>query len=178
MIQILNNLALFILKGLLRQSRKLTTLKYNRSLSFGDYVSDRWDKAESLGFGAGTSVYDNVLILGNVSVGANTWIGPNCILDGSGGALVIGDNCSISAGVHIYTHNSVEWSTSGGRAELKTNSTFIGNNCYIGPNSIIAMGTHLNSNCVIGALSFVNGIFVDSNSKLHGIPAKIVETSM
>jgi hypothetical protein len=33
------------------------------------------------------------------------------ILDGRGG-LLIGDYVSISAGVQIYTHDTVEWSTS------------------------------------------------------------------
>lgn len=44
-------------------------------------------------------MYNNVLVLGRVKVGRNTWIGPGCILDGSGGDLQIGDWCSISAGV-------------------------------------------------------------------------------
>lgn len=44
-------------------------------------------------------MYDNVLVLGRVKVGRNTWIGPGCILDGSGGDLQIGDCCSISVGV-------------------------------------------------------------------------------
>ena len=57
-------------------------------------------------------MYDNVLVLGDVIVGRNTWIGPGCILDGSGGGLEIGDWCSISAGVQIYTHNTVNRSIS------------------------------------------------------------------
>ena len=81
--------------------------KFNRVLPFGDYFSDRWEKAKYLGFGEGSSVYDNVVVIGNVKVGKNTWIGPNVILDGSGG-LEIGSNCSISAGVQIYSHDSVK----------------------------------------------------------------------
>lgn len=40
-------------------------------------------------------MHNNVLVLGRVKVGRNTWIGPGCILDGSGGDLQIGDWCSI-----------------------------------------------------------------------------------
>ncbi|MEN8215384.1 MAG: hypothetical protein ABFS56_03215 [Pseudomonadota bacterium] len=58
--------------------------KFHRVLPFGDYFIDRWEKANFLCFGEGSSVYDNVIILGNVTVGKNTWIGPNVILDGSG----------------------------------------------------------------------------------------------
>lgn len=108
---------------------------YNRSLSLGDYLNDRWERAKREGFGEGTSVYDNVLIIGDVKVGKNTWIGPNVILDGSGG-LVIGDYVSISAGTQIYTHHTVEWSTSLGEKPIKRAPTTIGNGVYIGPNCI------------------------------------------
>ena len=77
-----------MLKDLIKLFHKLrdqTKNKFNRVLPFGDYFSDRWEKAKYLGFGEGTSVYDNVIIIGDVKVGKNTWIGPNVILDGSGG---------------------------------------------------------------------------------------------
>lgn len=69
--------------------RKEIKKKYNRVLPFGDYFTDRWEKAEYLGFVKGTSIYDNVLVLGNVDVNKNTWIGPNVILDGSGGLKMV-----------------------------------------------------------------------------------------
>lgn len=165
----------FLLNLFLKRARNEVKIKFNRSLSFGDYISDRWEKARYLGFGEGTSIYDNVLILGDVKIGSNTWIGPNCILDGSGAELIIGDYCSISAGVQIYTHNSVDWSLSGGKKKLATNKTLIGNNCYIGPNSIIAMGSVLEDMCVVGALSFVNGKHIKSKTKAYGIPARIIK---
>jgi acetyltransferase-like isoleucine patch superfamily enzyme len=49
----------------------------------------------------------------DVTVGKNCWIGPNVILDGSGGGLFIGDYVDISAGVHIYTHDTVKRAISG-----------------------------------------------------------------
>ena len=130
--------------------------KYKRSLSFGDYFTDRFERAKKEKFGEGSSVYDNVLILGNVKVGKNTWIGPNCILDGIGG-LEIGDNCSISAGVQIYTHDTVDKSISMGKLKkIPQKKTVIGNGVYIGPNSVISKGVTIGDQVVIGALSFVN----------------------
>ena len=64
---------------------------YKRTTSFGDYFTDRWERARFEGFGDGTSVYDNVLVVGDVRVGCHCWIGPNVVLDGSGG-LEIGDH--------------------------------------------------------------------------------------
>ena len=150
--------------------------RHTRVLPLGDYFSDRWEKAKFLGFGEGSSVYDNVLILGEVKVGANTWIGPNVILDGSGG-LTIGSNCSISAGTQIYTHDSVDWATSGGEKSYQYRETVIEDNCYIGPNVIIQKGITIGEGSVIGANSFVNKN-IPKKSKAYGSPARIKSESL
>ena len=87
---------------------------FHRSLPFADGRFDRWERAKRLGFGEGASIYDSSCIFGEVRAGVKTWIGPYTILDGSGGLVSIGDYCSISAGVHIYTHDTVHWALSGG----------------------------------------------------------------
>ena len=151
--------------------RKEKKEKYNRVLPFGDNFVDRKEKAEFLGFGKGTTVYDNVVILGNVTVGENTWIGPNVILDGSGG-LEVGSNCSISAGVQIYSHDSVKWALSRGKEKYNYAKTIVKDNCYIGPNVIIEKGVVIGNGCIIGANSFVNKNIPD-NSKAYGNPVLI-----
>lgn len=148
--------------------------KYARTLPFGDYVVDRWEKAKELGFGKGTSVYDSSVILGDVKVGEQTWIGPFTILDGSGGGLEIGSYCSISAGVQIYTHDTVDRSLTGGKAPIITAPTKIGSNCYIGPNVVIAKGVNIGDNVVIGANSLVLKD-IPSGCKAFGTPCRIAE---
>jgi acetyltransferase-like isoleucine patch superfamily enzyme len=145
---------------------------FNRSLPFADAVFDRWERANFLGFGKGSSIYDSAYVFGDVHVGENTWIGPFTILDGSGG-LSIGSFCSISAGVQIYSHDSVSWAISGGDVNYEYSHTTIGNNCYIAPNCIISKGVTLGDKCIIGANSFVNKSFPEG-SKLAGNPAKII----
>ncbi|MCK9236127.1 MAG: acyltransferase [Bacteroidales bacterium] len=152
--------------GLRHQKKK----RFDRVLPVNELITDRWEKARYLGFGKGTSVYDNSYIFGNVKVGINTWIGPYTILDGSGG-LSIGNNCSLSAGVQIYTHDTVNWAITGGKADYEYAKTKIGDNVYIGPNSIIAKGVKIGNGCIIGANSFVNKSFPD-DSKIAGTPAK------
>ncbi len=144
----------------------------NRSIPFAELVFDRWEKAKSLGFGEGSSIYDSSYVFGKVRVGKSTWIGPNTILDGSGG-LTIGSNCSISAGVQIYSHDTVEWAISGGLAPYAYGPVQIGNNCYLGPNVIISLGVTLGDGCTVGANSFVNKSY-PSGSKIAGSPARLL----
>jgi len=146
--------------------------QYNRSLPFADMLFDRWDRAKLLGFGEGASIYDSSVVLGNVTVGNNTWIGPNTVLDGSGD-LSIGNYCSISAGVQIYSHDSVNWAISGGTEKYEYEKTQIGNNCYIAPNVIVAKGVCLGDRCIVGANSFVNLSF-KAGSRIAGNPAKLI----
>ena len=147
--------------------------KYDRVLSMGDYFIDRWEKAQLLGFGAGSSIYDSALVFGKPLVGKDTWIGPHVILDASGG-LKIGDHCSISAGVQIYSHDSINWALTGGKEKYSYATTTIGNHCYIGPNVIIQKGVTIGDGVLIGANSLVNRDIPD-HSKAFGTPAKLVQ---
>lgn len=155
------------------ERRRAVFQRHNRSLPLADYVVDRWEKALELGFGEGSSIYDSCLVLGEVSVGAHTWIGPFTVLDGSGGGLAIGSHCAISAGVQIYTHDTVDRCLSAGKAPLAKAPTRIGSNTYIGPNTVIAKGVTIGDGVVIGANSLVLDD-IPSGSKAFGTPCKVV----
>jgi acetyltransferase-like isoleucine patch superfamily enzyme len=143
---------------------------FKRLVPFGELFSDRWEKARFYGFGDGTSIYDSSLVLGDVTVGINCWIGPNTILDGSGG-LVVGDCCDISAGSQIYTHDTVDRVIHGD--DISHAPVTIGSHVYIGPNVIIAKGVTIGDYVVIGANSLVTSD-IPSNSKGWGTPFQIV----
>lgn len=151
-----------------RRSRE----QWNRSLPVVEATTDRWQRAASLGFGTGTSIYHLSYVYGDVSVGENTWIGPYTLLDGSGG-LRIGSYCSISSGVHIYTHNTVKWAVSAGNVPYERQATEIGDCCFLGPYSVIAMGVTIAPHCVVAAHSFVNRD-VPEYSIVAGTPAKAI----
>lgn len=160
------------LKELWLARRRDVDARYRRTLPLADYIVDRWEKARELGFGEGTSVYDSVLVLGDVKVGRNTWIGPSVVLDGSGG-LNIGSNCSISAGVQLYSHDTVQWAVSGGKASAERAPSEIGDNCYIGPNTVVAKGVRIGAGSVIGANSLVLHD-IPPGSKAWGSPCRVV----
>lgn len=159
------------LSELHQQLRRKMRDKFQRSVSFGDLFTDRWERAKFYEFGEGSSCYDNVLILGDVKVGKHTWIGPNVVLDGSGG-LEIGDYCSISAGVQIYTHHTVRWATSMGAEQPERAATKIGSGVYIGPQTVVQMGVEIGDRAVIGAMSLVNRD-VPADSRAWGTPARV-----
>jgi acetyltransferase-like isoleucine patch superfamily enzyme len=146
--------------------------RWQRDLPFEELLFDRWKRAKSLGFGEGSSIYHNSYVYGDVRVGKNTWIGPYTLLDGSGG-LTIGDFCSVSAGVHIYTHDTVMWAVSGGKAEYEHAPVRIGNCCYIGSQAVIAKGVAIGDHSIIGACSFVNRD-IPPYSVAVGIPCKVI----
>lgn len=94
----------------------------------------------------------SAIILGDPEIGEGTWIGHFCVIDGSQG-LVIGRNCSIASGVHIYTHSTHELTTEGkqklvGRVE-------IGDNVAIGANSVILHGCKIGDGVCIPALTLL-----------------------
>lgn len=143
----------------------------DRHLPLDEESDDRFERAKSLGFGKGSSIYHNSYVYGDVQVGENTWIGPFTLLDGTGG-LKIGSNCSISAGVQIYTHDTVKWAISGGKEPYEHAPVEIGDNCYIGPSAIISKGVKIGSGSIVGANSFVNED-VFSGTMVAGSPAEI-----
>lgn len=148
---------------------------HKRRVSFGDLVTDRWQNARDYGFGDGASMYDNALVIGDVTVGRGTWIGPNVVLDGSGG-LEIGEFCGIGPGVQIFTHNTIRWCLTRGKEEPVQKPTKIGNGVFIAANSIIMMGVTIGDDVVIGALSFINKD-IPSGVVVAGAPARQIGLS-
>lgn len=144
--------------------------EHQRALPLGDLVSDRWAKAQRLGFGVGTSIYDSALVLGPVAVGDNSWIGPNVVLDGSGG-LEIGDFVTVSANVMIASHSSVLHMLSGGKVPIERKKTVIGSRCVIGPGALVMMGVTIGNNVVVAPHSVVSRN-VKPNSIVRGHPAR------
>jgi acetyltransferase-like isoleucine patch superfamily enzyme len=166
---VLNRADMRILTGLLEALRRRMKAKHDRHVPLGTLLHDRWQMARDHGFGEGTSVYDECLILGDVQVGKHSWVGPYTILDGQGG-LTIGDYVDIGAGAHIYSHNTIERALTGHQAPLHRQATQIGNCCFIAPHAIIGPGTTIGDHSFVAAGSYVEGKY-PPYSYLAGNPA-------
>lgn len=127
----------------------------------------------------GKEYNDFCIISGNPEIGEGTWIGYHTVIDGTGG-LKIGKNCSIASGVHIYTHDSTRRAVLGlkrdyeGYSHIDRAPVEIGDNCFIGANSVILKGVKIGNRVVIGALSLVNKDLPD-DCIAAGNPVRIIK---
>jgi acetyltransferase-like isoleucine patch superfamily enzyme len=167
--EVLNRADAQQLAGLLAALRRRMKARFDRHVPLGSLLHDRWQLARDLGFGEGTSVYDECLVLGNVKVGKHCWVGPYTVLDGQGG-LSIGDYVDIGTGAHIYSHNTIERALTGHKAQLFRGSTAIGNCCFIAPHAIIGPETTIGDHSFVAAGSYVEGKF-PAYSYIAGCPA-------
>ena len=89
--------------------------------------------------------------------------------------LTIGDDVKITRGVTILTHG-YDWSVLAGMHDVVMGScgeVVIGNNVFIGMNTMILKGVHIGNNVVIGACSLVNKDVPD-NCVVAGNPARVI----
>jgi serine O-acetyltransferase len=104
-------------------------------------------------------------ILTGISIPASAKIGHSFYIGHFGGIIlnaksIIGNNCNISQGVTIGVSGLNE----------KRGVPIIGNNVYIGANSVVAGNILVADNVLIGACSLVKSN-VDINSVMLGVPA-------
>lgn len=123
-------------------------------------------------------LFNKILKLEGFEIGEHTiFYGPNTqnIDRQRPWMLKIGDYCKITNGCTILTH---DYSRSvirryDGHIIGEAGTTEIGDNVFIGVNSIILMGTHIGDNVIVGAGSVVSGI-IPSNVVVAGNPAKVI----
>ncbi|MFG6497121.1 sugar O-acetyltransferase [Fictibacillus sp. UD] len=118
----------------------------------------------------------------NISIGRNTFINYNCVfLDNN--KITIGENVLIAPNVQIYTAShpikvSERINTNPQQNEAPyrtyTKPVKIGNNVWIGGNSVILPGVSIGNHTVIGAGSVVTKSIPD-NCVAAGNPCKVIK---
>lgn len=131
--------------------------------------------------GKNTKVHPTVIIRNpqNVRIGDNCYFNHNVILNGGheSGKLRIGSNVLVGPNVCVYVanHRFDDPGTAINRQGYREKDVVIGNDVWIGANSVIVPGSELGDGCVVAAGAVVTRKF-PPNSILGGIPAKIITT--
>lgn len=93
--------------------------------------------------------YGDRIILGN-----NFYANHHCVLL-DGGNITIGDNVMLGPNVHIYSTSHPIDAAQRQQDIMLAAPVALGNNCWIGGNSVIMPGVTIGESCVIGAGSVV-----------------------
>ncbi|MGH2874004.1 MAG: acyltransferase [Solirubrobacteraceae bacterium] len=159
------------LNALHERLRSQTRQSHNRFNPFAEDLFDWHERARAWSPNAGNvTVYNSATIIGDVTIGDDTWVGPYCLLDGTGG-LVIGHHCVISTGSQLLTHDTVRWALSGGRSDYEYASTRIGDCCFVGTHAIVTRGVTVGEQSLIAAGAVVTRD-VHARSIVAGVPAR------
>lgn len=108
----------------------------------------------------------------NIEVGKNFYANYNCtILDVA--KVIIGDNCFMAPNVAIYTAGHPIHPVSRNSLYEYGKEIIIGNNVWLGGNTVICPGVHIGNNVVIGAGSVVTKDIPDW-SFAAGNPCRVI----
>jgi acetyltransferase-like isoleucine patch superfamily enzyme len=111
---------------------------------------------------------------GRISIGAQSYIGPHCVLFGAGG-IEIEDGVLISPGVVITSHQHTFEETDRDIREQPSEfaPVVIERNVWIGANATILPGVRLGERSIVGAGAVVTRD-VTARAMVVGVPARVV----
>jgi len=112
----------------------------------------------------------------HVELGDSTYINPNSLFVISH-SLKIGNNCAISWNCQ-FLDEDFHCISYPGRKDSAAKGIVIGNNVWIGSNSVILKGTVIPDGCVVAANSVVRGSGFVPHSLIAGNPAKTIKTGV
>lgn len=110
-------------------------------------------------------------ILG-VKVGRGTMISLGAKLDVRRGKILIGENCLITHGCYILSHDGAAHVLDSN--DLGTGDVVIGDNVFIGVNAVILRNVTIGNNAIIAAGAVVNKN-IPEGAVAAGNPAKIIK---
>ena len=110
-----------------------------------------------------------------VYIGDNTSLNYGCMII-SHERIIIGKDVQFGPNVLIYDHDH-DFRATNGLKELKykTSPIEIGDNVWIGANTVILRGTKIGNNCVIGAGSVIKGELADNSVVIQKRKTEVFE---
>jgi phenylacetic acid degradation protein len=124
-------------------------------------------------------VHPQATVTGNIIIGKDCYIGPQAVLRGDWGQIIIEDGCNVQENctIHMFPGVTVllrEGAHIGHGAVV--HGATIGRNCLVGMNSVIMDNVILGEECIVGALSFIKADeLFEARSLIVGNPAKKIK---
>jgi len=118
----------------------------------------------------------DILFYGNgvINTGKNSYIGRGSTIQSAENfKVIIGDDCSISHNVRIYTSSKLPDFDSNGKRPEFSKSIIINNSVWIGANVFINPGVEIGEGAVIGANAVVTKN-IEAFSINGGVPSKLI----
>ncbi|ACT12349.1 MULTISPECIES: acyltransferase [Pectobacterium] len=110
-----------------------------------------------------------------VSIGDNSYIGMNTVINGFNAKVTIGRHVSIAQNINIMTDSGPNASPVLQKIyPIIKGGISIGDHSWIGASTIIMPGVKLGKYCIVAANSYVNDSF-DDYSVIGGTPAKLIK---
>ncbi len=124
-------------------------------------------------------VHPLAAVTGNVTIGADVYIGPGAAIRGDWGGIVIEDGCNVQENctVHMFPGITVtlEKGAHIGHGAI-IHGAQIGQNVLVGMNAVIMDDAIIEKECIIGALSFIKAKdHIKARSLVVGNPAKVIK---
>jgi carbonic anhydrase/acetyltransferase-like protein (isoleucine patch superfamily) len=124
-------------------------------------------------------VHPTAVVIGNVIIGKDVYIGPGAVIRGDWGGIVIEDGCNVQENcvVHMFPGITVYLREGAhiGHGAIIHGST-IGKNSLVGMNAVVMDNVRVGEGCIIGALTFVpEGMEIPDRKIVVGNPGKIVK---
>lgn len=122
----------------------------------------------------------SAVIIGDVHIGANCYIGPNASIRGDFGRIEIADDSNVQDNCTIHCMTGIptiigRWGHIGHGAVV--HSAQLAENVLVGMNAVVMNEAILGKNSVVAAMAFVKaGMVVADNTLVAGTPAREVRT--
>ncbi|TGK48604.1 acyltransferase [Leptospira bouyouniensis] len=135
----------------------------NDHVSIGANCSLAVSSGFHLNIGKGTSIHSNAIFSGAINIGEDCLFGPSVTL--------LSTTHNIDGRQKIRELDAIYYKEHG---HSKNGPIEIGDDCWLGVNSVILPGVKLGKGCVVGANSVVTKNFPDY-SIVGGVPAKLLK---
>jgi carbonic anhydrase/acetyltransferase-like protein (isoleucine patch superfamily) len=119
------------------------------------------------------------VVLGDVVIGKDVYIGPGAVLRGDWGRITVGDGANVQENcvIHLFPGKNAVLQEMAhiGHGAIVHGST-IGKNVLVGMNAVVMDDVVIGEGSIVGALAFVpQGMQVPARSVLVGNPARVVK---